>query len=635
MTPSSDAPPNDAQRFQAAVLLFSNRRVADALSILQPILQQSEPSPTRASALNLAGVCALNLGHPTDAEQFWRRALEDKPDYAEPHCNLGSLFRRLERMPEAEASFRAALACRADYVDAHYNLGLLLHHAGRLGEAEAAYRSALTLSPKLATAHNNLGAVLHAQRRLDEAQAAFVEALAGNPEYGDAYVNLGKLLIDRERLQEAEVMLRAAVVAQPEHVPAHHHLGSLLALLKRFDEAEPVLRHALTLAPQTPEIHTSLASTLIETDRYLDAEAASRTALAFRDDDVNALHTLGIALNRQGRTGEAEAVWRRALEIQPAHAAAKFGLATLLLQTQRYEEGWPLYEARHERGDAQKRASAPDVSCPRWQGESLHGKSLLIWREQGFGDALQFGRYIASLRAQGVAHLTFACPPPLSRLFASVHGIDAVVDTHAAVAQRQYDYWTFLPSVPGLLHDKALPPAQFLTPDAGLVDRWRSRLAGLAARKIGLVWKGNAKHVNDHHRSLPSLETLAPLWGTADTSFVSLQKGAGEDEANFAPADQPILPLGAELTDFADTAAVIAQLDLVICVDTAVAHLAGALGKACWVMLPATDNEWRWTRAQTGPASPWYADNVRAFRQTEPGNWAQAVQAMRAALEMR
>jgi tetratricopeptide (TPR) repeat protein len=635
MTPSSDSPHNDAQYFQAAVLLYSNRRFADALTALQPILQQSEPGPTRASALNLAGVCAQNLEKLTDAEQFWRCALADQPDYPETHCNLGSLYRRLERLPEAEASFRAAIAYRADYVDAHYNLGLLLHRAGRLPEAEAAYRKAIELRPKLATAHNNLGALLHEQRRLDEAQAAYVEALAGNPKYGEAYFNLGKLLVDRERLQEAEVMYRAALVAQPDLVQAHHHLGSLLNLLKRFDEAQTVLRHALTLAPHLPELHTSLASTLIEADRYLDAEAACRTALAFRDDDANALHTLGIALNRQGRTVEAEAAYRRALDIHPQLAAAKFGLAALLLQAQRYDEGWPLYEARHERGDAQKRANAPDVACPRWQGELLQGKSLLIWREQGFGDALQFGRYIAALKAQGVAHLAFACPPALSRVFASVEGVDAVLDTHAAIAQRQYDYWTFLLSVPGLLRDKAIPPAPFIKPDSGLVDRWRGRLAGLAGRKIGLVWKGNPKHVNDHKRSLPSLDMLAPLWGLADTSFVSLQKGAGEDEANFAPADQPILPLGVDLTDFADTAAVVAQLDLLICVDTALAHLAGALGKPCWVMLPATDNEWRWTRARTGPASPWYADNVRAFRQTQPGNWAQVVDAMRSALEAR
>jgi tetratricopeptide (TPR) repeat protein len=635
MTPSSDSSPNETQLLQAAVLLFSNRRFTDALKALQPILQQNAASPTRAMALNLAGVCALNLEQLTDAERFWQRALEDKPDYAEPHCNLGSLFRRVERLPEAEASFRAALACRADYVEAHYNLGLLLHYAGRLPEAESAYRKAIELRPKLATAHNNLGALLHQQRRLDEAQAAYVEALAGNPEYGEAYFNLGKLLVDRERLKEAEVMYRAALVAQPELVQAHHHLGSLLSLLKRFDEAQTVLRHALTLAPHAPEIHTSLASTLIETDHYLDAEAACRTALAFRDDDAHALHTLGIALNRQRRSDEAEAVWRRALAIQPELAAAKFGLAALLLQAQRYEEGWPLYEARHTRTDGQTRASAPDVTCPRWRGEPLHGKSLLIWREQGFGDALQFGRYIASLKAQGVAHLAFACPPALSRLFASVEGVDAVLDTHAAVAQGQYDYWTFLLSVPGLLRDKTLPRAQFITPDASLVDAWRGRLDGLAGRKIGLVWKGNPKHVNDHKRSLPSLDALAPLWGLADTSFVSLQKGTGEEDVGFAPASQPILPLGADLTDFADAAAVVAQLDLVISVDTAIAHLAGALGKPCWVMLPAADNEWRWTRARTGHASPWYADNMRAFRQTEPGNWTQVVDAMRAALDAR
>ncbi|APR35176.1 tetratricopeptide repeat protein [Paraburkholderia sp. SOS3] len=632
---SSDSPRNDAQLLQAAVLLYTNKRFADALTALQPIMQQRTASATRAAAFNLAGVCAQNLERLADAEQFWQHALADKPDYAESHCNLGSLYRRLERLAQAEASFRAAIACRADYVEAHYNLGLLLHRAGRAHEAEAAYRKAIELRPNLAVAHNNLGVLLHDEKRLDEAQAAYVQALACNPEYGEAYFNLGKLQVDGDRLREAEVMYRAALVAEPNLVQAHHHLGALLNLLRRFDEAETSLRHALTLAPHLPDVHTSLGSTLIETDRYVDAEAACRTALAFQEDSANALHTLGIALYRQGRTDEAEAAYRRALAIHPELASAKFGLAALLLQAQRYEEGWPLYEARHERGDGQKRAQAPDVSCPRWHGEPLAGKSLLIWREQGFGDALQFGRYIARLKAHGVARLTFACPPALSRLFRSVEGVDEVLDTLAAVSEGQYDYWTFLLSVPGLLDDKTLPPAHFITPDAGLIDAWRARLAGLAGRKIGLVWKGNPKHVNDHKRSLPSLDTLAPLWDVANASFVSLQKGAGEDEAGCAPAQRPILPLGPELADFADAAAVVAQLDLVISVDTATAHLAGALGKPCWVMLPATDNEWRWTHARNGPASPWYADTMRAFRQPEPGDWAQVVQAMKAELESR
>jgi tetratricopeptide (TPR) repeat protein len=632
---SSDSPRNDAQLLQAAVLLYTNKRFADALTALQPILQQPTASATRAAAFNLAGVCAQNLERLADAEQCWQRALEDKPDYAEAHCNLGTLFKRLDRLPEAEASFLAAIACRENYVEAHYNLGLLLHRAGRPRDAEAAYRKAIELRPNLAVAHNNLGVLLHDEKRFDEAQAAYVQALAGNPEYGEAYFNLGKLQVDRDKLREAEVMYRAALVADPKLVQAHHHLGSLLNLLKRFDEAEVSLRHALTLAPHLPDIHTSLGSTLIETDRYVDAEAACRTALAFQDDSANALHTLGIALYRQGRTDEAEAAYRRALEIRPDLASAKFGLAALLLQAQRYDEGWPLYEARHERSDGQKRAKAPDVTCPRWQGEPLAGKSLLIWREQGFGDALQFGRYIATLKAQGVARLTFACPPALSRLFRSVEGVDEVLDTLAAVSQGQYDYWTFLLSVPGLLDDKTLPSAQFIAADAGLVDAWRGRLADLPGRKIGLVWKGNPKHVNDHKRSLPSLDTLAPLWDVSNASFVSLQKGAGEDEASYMPAERPILPLGTDLADFADAAAVVAQLDLVISVDTAIAHLAGALGKPCWVMLPATDNEWRWTHARTGPASPWYPDTMRVFRQAEPGDWAQVAQALRAELEGR
>jgi tetratricopeptide (TPR) repeat protein len=637
MKPQPTAPLSDAARYQSAVTLYSNQRFSEALAAVQPLFQRhpARTKITRASASNLAGVCALNLEKLADAETFWQRAIEAMPDFAEPHCNLGSLFKRLNRLTEAEASFRKALACRPEYVDAHYNLGLLLHHLRRLPEAEAAYKKALEFRPNLALAHNNLGALLHELRRLPEAQAAYAAAVANDPRYAEAYFNIGRLLVDLKRLTEAEVVYRTALVLQPGLASAHHHLGSLLHLLTRFTEAEASLRHALTLAPQDADIHLSLSSTLLELDRSAHAEEACRSAIAIRADHANAHSTLAIILNRLGRQQEAETAYRRALEIQPGLTWAKFGLAVLLLEMGRYAEGWPLYEARHERLDGPPRSRPPELSCPQWQGEALHGKSLLLWFEQGFGDAVQFGRYIALLKAQGAAHITFACPPALSRLFASVDGIDAVLESHAAVAQGRYDYWTFLLSVPLHLGDSAdfIPPANFLVPDPDCVNQWRGRLDSLRGRKIGLVWKGNPRHINDHNRSLPSLQVLAPLWGLPDTSFVSLQKGAGEDEAASPPAGQPVLHLGADIADFADTAAVVSQLDLVICVDTAVAHLAGALGTPCWIMLPAADNEWRWTRASNGPASRWYPDSMLAFRQSEAGNWTQVASAMRDTFE--
>ncbi len=589
----------------------------------------------RASALNLAGVCALNLDRDVDAQAYWQRAIEAKPDYAEPHCNLGSLLKHQGQVQEAEASFREAINSRADYVDAHYNLGLLLHSLKRLPEAEASYRTALEFRPNLASAHNNLGALLHELRRLPEAEAAYSQALANNPKYGEAYFNLGKLLVDLKRMIEAEVAFRVALVLRPDLTAAHHHLGSLLHLLKRFGEAEAVYQHALTIAAEDADIQLSLGTTLIELDRFVAAEQACRAAIAKRPDYAEAHHTLAIVLNRLGRTQEAEAAYRHALEIRRDLTWLKFGLATLLLETGRYQEGWRLYEARHEQLDGPPRSRPPKVSCPQWQGEALHGKSVLIWPEQGFGDALQFGRYIRFLKAQGAAHITFACAPALGRLFAAVDGIDVVLESHAAVEQGRYDFWTFLLSLPLHLGNSIdpIPSADFLTLRPDWMSKWHSRLDPLSGRKVGLVWKGNPKHVNDHNRSLPSLKTLAPLWGLPDISFISLQKGAGEDEASAPSTDQPILHLGADIADFADMAAIVAQLDLLICVDTAAAHLAGALGKPCWVMLPATDNEWRWTRKATGPASCWYADNMLAFRQSEPRNWAETVERIQKAFD--
>jgi hypothetical protein len=256
-----------------------------------------------------------------------------------------------------------------------------------------------------------------------------------------------------------------------------------------------------------------------------------------------------------------------------------------------------------------------------------------VWQEDGLGDMLQFSRYFTLLKAQGAAHIAFACVPALHRLMACVDGVDAVFDHAAATARASnYDCWTSLLSAPLYLRTTiaTIPRPVQLTVEPALVEQWRPKLDALpAGRKIGLVWKGNAKHHNDAHRSIPSLTTLAPLWSVPGLSFVSLQKGQGEDEARDPPAGQPLLDLGTHVTDFADSAAIVAQLDGVICVDTSIAHLAASLGKPCWVMLPEKDIDWRWLHERDD--SPWYPHTLRLFRRAPGEAWAASIGRVRQA----
>ncbi|HTZ00289.1 MAG TPA: glycosyltransferase family 9 protein, partial [Rhodocyclaceae bacterium] len=329
---------------------------------------------------------------------------------------------------------------------------------------------------------------------------------------------------------------------------------------------------------------------------------------------------------------EARACWQRALAIRPGHVESRINLAFLLLMEGRYAEGWRYHEARCEPRvvDERMTSEVPDLPFPRWQGEPLAGKSLLIWPEQGLGDCIQFVRYAALLKGRGIGQLTLLCDPALAPLVATAAGVDSVITSRADV--RSHDHWCFPMSLPlhfGTTIESIPAELPYLHAPPERLERWRGRLPA-AGYRVGLVWRGNPGHRNDANRSLPSLATLAPLWSVPGVSFVSLQKGRGEDEARSSPAGRALLPLGQDIGDLADTAAIVAQLDLVITVDTAVAHVAGALGKPCWIMLPRLLVDWRWLLDRDD--SPWYPGAVRLFRQLVEGDWGPVVARVAAAL---
>jgi tetratricopeptide (TPR) repeat protein len=444
---------------------------------------------------------------------------------------------------------------------------------------------------------------------------------------------MGNLLQKRKSFAEAEASYQLALTLRPVYTEAHYNLGNLLQELRRFTEAEASYQRTLSFRPDYAKAHNNLGIMFQAQKRFSEAEASYKRALSLRSDNAEVHNNLGVLLKDLKRFTEAEACFQQALLIRPDYVDAKWNLSLLLLLLGKFKEGWPLFEARYGLNLEQSSYTTPPVQCHQWLGEDLRGKSILIWPEQGFGDEIQFIRYLPLLKALGTSHITLVCKSVLKPLFLNSAAEYAQVlakteDVHLA----HHDFWTRPLSLP-LYFKTTLDtiPAElpYLVPHAGKARLWRERLPEKGF-KVGLVWKGDAGHKNDANRSLSGLAGLAPLWSAAGVTFISLQKGRGENEASTPIPGQPILHLGSDMADFSDTAAIVSQLDLVICVDTAIAHLAGALGKPCWVLLPFIGTDWRWLDNRED--SPWYPRVMRLFRQTEIDNWDEVVEQISNAL---
>jgi Tfp pilus assembly protein PilF len=429
---------------------------------------------------------------------------------------------------------------------------------------------------------------------LAAAEACYLQALDLQPWHAAARANLGYLKEQQGAAAEAEFHYRQAIALMPDHAQLQQNLGALLLKEKRFAESEEAMRAAVALAPDAP----------------------------------SAWSQLGVLLACTHREAEAEACYREALALEPGHARAEFNLSYLLLRQARFEEGWRMLEARW-----QFDRFPLSFDCPFWEGEALDGKSIVIGLEAGHGDMIHFCRYAVLLKERG-AVVSVVCHPALRRLFATLPGVDHV---HALGDELPggWDYWTRPMRLPGLFGTEmsSIPAAvPYLHAQPELAEHWRGMLPQDGLR-VGLAWRGNANFENDADRSLPSLMSLAPLGAVAGSGaalhFVSLQKGPAEGEALQPPVGMALHPVGPLLADFADTAAVIATLDLVISVDTAVAHLAGAMGKPCWLLLPDYRCDWRWMKDRDD--TPWYP-TMRLLRQPRDGGWMPVIEQVAAAL---
>jgi tetratricopeptide (TPR) repeat protein len=589
------------------------------------------PNPARAH-LNRGNILLLK-GDLNGALDAFRTAIQYKPDYAGAYYNIGNALLGSKQLDEAVASYRQALKIEPDYAEVHCSLGVALKELGQLDSAIESFQRALQINPDLAEAHINLGSALQGTGQIDDAIASYRQGLEIRPDDANTHNELGLALQSHGQLEGAAASYRRALEIKPDYAEAHYNLGNTLGGLRQLEGAAASYRRALEIKPDFAGAHLNLGNTLQAIGLIDDAIASYRQALEIKPEYAMAHYNLGIALAGLARNEDAVASYRQALEITPDFAVARLNLGLLLLLIGRYSEGWPEYEARYHPSNVHPSAIMADVPFPQWQGETLTGKSIVILPERGFGDEIQFARYFPLLKTRGVSSLTLVCKPSLMALLEKADGVDAVVAQSEAASLPFHDYWAFSMSLP--LHFATTVetiPAKlpYLSAPPERINRWRSRLP-TGGLKVGLVWKGSPAHTNDANRSLPSLSILEPLWSVPGVTFISLQKGQGEEEAATPTVGQPIIDLGPEIQDFADTAAIVAQLDLVICIDSAVAHLTGALNKPCWVLLPAIGVDWRWHQERTD--SPWYPGVMRLFRQTKAGDWMATIGGVAQALE--
>ena len=607
---------------RVALAYFQAGQLSAAEGIYRQILAWQ---PETAEAWYRLGLIRLTAGRCDEAATLIARAIGQAPAEATYHSDLGTAYHLLGRLEDAVACFQQAIAIRPDLSDAHLNLGETLLRLLRFEEAIEHCRQGLALRPDYAVAHNNLGNALARAGRKEEAAACYRRAAGLNPAYPEPHQNLGTIFLTRREWTEAADAFARAIALRPNYTEAHSGLGGALLELGRIDEAIAACRSALAIQPASAEAHNHLGHALMHADRWEEAVESLRRARALKPDCAEAHSNLGAAYAGLGRAEEAVELHRQAIAVNPLFDGAYWNLSLALLLLGRYEEGWREYERRFSSGAVPARI----LSRPRWNGERIDGRTLLIHCEQGFGDTLQFVRYLPLVRERsGADRVILECQPSVTSLLAGGQWDAEVIPSRGdnEALLPPYDCQAPLLSLPLLL--RILEPltitGPYLSAEPDRCSLWRKRLGPSAGVRVGLAWAGNPAHGNHRRRSIDP-EMLRSLLRTPGASFYSLQvdsSGAG------TLADAGLVDLTAQVADFSDTAALVTVLDLIITVDTAVAHLAGAMGRPVWLLLPFVP-DWRWGLGRE--ETPWYP-TMRLFRQTKGGDWESLLKRVSAEL---
>ncbi len=541
--------------------------------------------PGHVQSLYLLAVLMGQTGRTDSAIDLMGQVLARKPDFAQAHNDLGALLLAQGRTTEATACFERALARKPDYAEASYNQGIALACMNRLEDAVKCYERALALKPGYHEAHYNLGNILKTQGRLADALRRYRQALALEADYAEAHNGLGAVLLLQDQPGPAMACFERALAIKPDNVEARNNLGSALRNLNRPSEAVECYDRALALKP----------------------------------DHAEALNNRGNALQALNRIAEAMASFDQALAINPDYDEAHLNRSSLRLLSGDLEPGWNEYEWRWR-----TRATAPwrrDFAQPLWLGEvPLADRTILLHDEQGFGDAIQFVRYLPLVAARA-ARVILEVQPPLKALLSGVAGASLVMGRGEDLPA--FDFRCPLLSLPlAFKTSLATIPATvpYVSASEDRIIKWKQRLPPAGKLRIGIAWAGNPAFNGDRTRSI-GLPRLSPLLSAAGVELYSIQRDLRDGDRDILRSHPDVVQLGDTIEDFDDTAAIISLLDLVISSDTSVVHLAGAMGKPVWILLQHVA-DWRWLMGRDD--SPWYP-TARLFRQPAIDDWESVV----------
>ncbi len=664
LQPEASGSRQEDARFLAAVSAMKAGDLRQSERLVREVLADT---PRDAQATHLLGVIAFQAQNHEAALTLVRQAVALEPLVAAYQNTLGFLLRLARQHEEAIRVLRQAIALRSDYAEAYNNLGIALSESGRLEEAITAYEGALATRGDFPEVLNNLGNALARSNRLEEAIARYDAAIAINPDYADAWSNRADALLSRNKdnLDEALTAYRKSVELNPRGVEVWVKIGTCHHTAARYEEAETAFRQALRINPNHLRALTSIAATLEKRGDMASAAAHLRHALTRVPDDVGALKSLGHITLKLGNSVEAKHVLDRALklvpadpdalytyancllrmerlqeamdlylrvrELQPNQARGTFAPAAVLLMDGQYDKGWAAYESRYAMSAF--KPNVPNVRERLWDGGPLNRRRLLVHVEQGFGDTIQFCRYLPLIKERfgADAKVIFLCEPELHRVLGTLDGVDEVHHLRQRDVQIVYDVQIPLLSLPhrfGTVLETVPRTIPYLSVPAEAARKKKLPQSKGALIKAGIVWTGRPSHSDNLYRSIP-MKLLAPLFDINGVDFHSLQVGNGVDELDPHLSRGNVFDHAGEIKDFADTAAIIAELDVLVTVDTAVCHLAGAMGRDVWTMIPF-GGEWRWLRNRED--TPWYP-SMRLVRQRILGDWGQVIDRVRDGLE--
>jgi len=598
------------------------RRLEEALADYNLMLRLR---PNDVMALNNRGNVLHQLKRHGEALADYDKALAIAPNYAEALNNRGVALAELKRLEEALASYEQALAIQPNYAEALNNRGNALDALGRFAEALTSYEQALAIQPNYDEALYNRGSVLQKLKRFEESLASIEQALILRPGHAETLNNRGVTLHELKRYADALASYEQALALQPNHVEALNNRGSTLRKLRRFEESLASIEQALILRPDHAETLNNRGATLHELRRFTDALASYERALAMQPNYAEALNNRGHTLQELKRFEEALASFEQALALRPDYAYAHWNESLLRLLTGDFSRGWAKYEWRWKSED---RNTKHNFSQPLWLGaEAIDGKTILLHSEQGFGDTIQFCRYVPLVAARG-ARVILEVEKPLRELMAGLAGVSQVVSkgeplpdftVHCPLASLPLAFATQLESIPADMPYLSVPKAY--------AEKWKQRLPKSVSARIGICWAGNPNFEGDLSRSI-GLRPLLPLLTGRDAQFFSIQKDLRAEDSEILQNNPQITHLGKEIETFGDTAAIISMMDMVISSDTSVVHLAGALGKPVWILLQFVP-DWRWLLDRDD--CPWYP-SARLFRQDGTRGWDGVIRRVQDAL---